>query len=132
LIDAVKNSSTNPNIVYKFFNSRADAEASINQIPNVYMLANNANVPVQIWVRAEEPGNPCPDIESFKLSFLNCNLALNPLKDLTKCEGDPIQTFDLTVQTPLVYNNAAGFTVTYHLNSADATSGQNPLSPSVL
>src|SRR5690606_7559987 len=25
-----------------------------------------------------------------------------------------------------------GFTVTYHLNSADATSGQNPLSPSVL
>src|SRR5690554_8130847 len=47
--------------------------------------------------------------------------------DLTICEGDSVQTFDLTVQTPLVYNNASGYAVTYHLSQNDANSGQNAI-----
>lgn len=127
LIDAVANVTTNPNMLFKFYTSQQNALDDVNAIPDVYMLANNAAVPVTIWVRAYEEGNPCPDVESFTLNFLNCNLALNPLPDLTICEGDPVQTFDLTVQTPLVYNNAVGYSVTYHLSSADANTNQNAI-----
>src|SRR5690606_930485 len=127
LTDAVSNVTTNPDILFNFYTSQQDAEDDVNSIPNVYMLSNTATVPVTIWVRAYELNNPCPSIASFTLDFINCSLALNPLSDLTICEGDSVQTFDLTVQTPLVYNNAAGYTVTYHLNNADAISGQNAI-----
>ncbi|WLD23026.1 choice-of-anchor L domain-containing protein [Flavobacterium dauae] len=127
LTDAVSNVTSNPDILFKFYTSQQDAEDDVNSIPSVYMLSNNAQVPVTIWVRAYELNNPCPYISSFTLDFMNCVLSLNPLSDLTLCEGDSVQTFDLTVQTPLVYNNAVGYTVTYHLNNADATSGQNAI-----
>ena len=127
LTDAVSNVTTNPDILFNFYLSQQDAEDDVNSIPNVYMLSNTATVPVTIWVRAYELNNPCPSIASFTLDFINCSLSLNPLSDLSICEGDSVQTFDLTVQTPLVYNNAAGYTVTYHLNNADAISGQNAI-----
>src|SRR5690606_20026753 len=127
LTDAVLNVTNNPNILFNFYTSQQDAEDDVNSIPSVYMLSNTATVPVTIWVRAYELTNPCPSIASFTLDFINCSLSLNPLSDLRICEGDSVQTFDLTVQTPLVYNNASGYTVSYHLNNADAISGQNAI-----
>ena len=127
LKDAVVGVTANPNILFSFYTTQQDAQNDTNAIPDLYNLANNATVPVTIWVRAYELNNPCPYIGSFNLNFINCVLTLNHLDDLKICEGDTVQTFDLTVQTPLVYNNAAGYTVTYHLNSADATTGQSPI-----
>ncbi|KAA5538385.1 T9SS type B sorting domain-containing protein [Paenimyroides baculatum] len=127
LKDALVGKTTNPNILYSFYTSQQDAQNDTNSIPDLYTLANNAVTPVTIWVRAYELNNPCPYIASFTLSFLNCTLALNPLADLSICEGESVQTFDLTVQTPLVYNNAAGYTVSYHLSKPDADTNQSPI-----
>src|SRR5690606_29404252 len=101
LKDAVVGVTTNPNILFSFYVTKQDAEDDTNAIPDLYTLANNASTPVTIWVRAYELNNPCPYVSSFTLSFLNCVLTLNPLSDLSICEGESVQTFDLTVQTPL-------------------------------
>jgi len=127
LKDALVGKTTNPNILFSFYTSQQDAQADTNSIPDLYTLANNAATPVTIWVRAYELNNPCPYVASFTLSFLNCVLTLNPLADLSICEGESVQTFDLTVQTPLVYNNAAGYTVSYHLSKPDADTNQNAI-----
>ena len=127
LKDAVVNSSTNPNILYSFYKTKTDADNDTNEIPDLYNLSNTAMVPVTIWVRAYELNNPCPYVTSFTLDFVNCTLALNILPNLSICEDETVQTFDLTVQTPLVYNNAIGYTVTYHLNKADADTGQSAI-----
>jgi len=127
LKDAVVGVTTNPNILFSFYVTKQDAEDDTNAIPDLYTLANNASTPVTIWVRAYELNNPCPYVSSFTLSFLNCVLTLNPLADLSICEGESVQTFDLTVQTPLVYNNAVGYTVSYHLSKPDADTNQNAI-----
>lgn len=127
LKDAVVGVTTNPNILYNFYLTKLDAENDTNKISDLYNLANNANVPRTIWVRAYELNNPCPFISSFTIDFINCALTLNPLPDLSICEGASVQTFDLTVQTPVVYNNAVGFAVTYHLSKPDADTGVNPI-----
>ena len=127
LKDALTGVTSNPNILFSFYTSQQDAQADTNAIPDLYTLANNAVTPVTIWVRAYELNNPCPYVSSFTLSFLNCTLALNPLPDLSICEGDSVQTFDLTVQTPIVYNNAVGYGVSYHLSKADADTNQNAI-----
>ena len=127
LKDALVGTTTNPDILFSFYTSQLDAENDTNAISDLYTLANNAATPVTIWVRAYELNNPCPYVTSFTLSFLNCVLTLNPLADLSICEGESVQTFDLTVQTPLVYNNAAGYTVSYHLSKPDADTNQNAI-----
>ena len=127
LKDAVVGVTTNPNILYKFYESKQNAEDDVNAVSDLYNLPNNANVPRTIWVRAYEVNNPCPFVGSFTIDFSNCVLTLNPLADLSICEGETVQTFDLTVQTPLVYNNAAGYTVSYHLNKPDADTNQSPI-----
>jgi len=127
LKDAVVGVTTNPDILFSFYATQQDAENDTKAIPDLYTLANNAATPVTIWVRAYELNNPCPYVTSFTLSFLNCVLTLNPLSDLSICEGESVQTFDLTVQTPLVYNNAAGYTVSYHLSKPDADTNQNAI-----
>src|SRR5690606_7509065 len=102
LKDALVGTTTNPDILFSFYLSQQDAESDTNAISDLYTLANNAATPVTIWVRAYELNNPCPYVTSFTLSFLNCVLTLNQLADLSICEGESVQTFDLTVQTPLV------------------------------
>jgi len=127
LKDAVVGVTADPDILFSFYTSQLDAQNDTNAISDLYTLANNAATPVTIWVRAYELNNPCPYVTSFTLSFLNCVLTLNPLADLSICEGESVQTFDLTVQTPLVYNNAAGYTVSYHLSKPDADTNQNAI-----
>jgi len=127
LKDAVVGVTADPDILFSFYASQLDAQNDTNSISDLYTLANNAATPVTIWVRAYELNNPCPYVTSFTLSFLNCVLTLNPLADLSICEGESVQTFDLTVQTPLVYNNAAGYTVSYHLSKPDADTNQNAI-----
>src|SRR5690606_38838324 len=87
LKDAVVGVTTNPNILFSFYATQQDAENDTNAIPDLYYLTNNATAPVTLWVRAYELNNPCPYVSSFTLSFLNCVLTLNPLEDLSICEG---------------------------------------------
>src|SRR5690606_28542221 len=127
LKDALVGTTTNPDILFSFYLSQQDAESDTNAISDLYTPANNAATPVTIWVRAYELNKPCPYVSSFTLSFLNCVLTLNPLEELSIWEGESVQTFDSTVQAPLLYNNAAGYTVSYHLSKPDADTNQNAI-----
>src|SRR5690554_773546 len=126
LNDAMVGTTSGTNWNFSYYLSKSNADNDVNEISNFYDLANTATSRT-IWVRVYELNNPCVYVTSFTLSFLNCIIELNRLSDLTICEGDSVQTFDLTVQTPLVYNNASGYAVTYHLSQNDANAGQNAL-----
>ena len=126
LDDAMAGTSSNSNYLYSYYLSQSDAQNDVNAIPSFYDLPNN--VPSQtIWVRVYQLNNPCDYITSFNLSFINCVIELNRLSNLSICEGDPVQTFDLTVQTPLVYNNASGYSVDYYTTQNDANAAQNAI-----
>src|SRR5690606_11053287 len=131
LNDAMFGTTSNPNLLFSYYLSQSDADNDVNEISNFYDLVNTATSRT-IWVRVYELNNPCVYVTSFTLSFINCIIELNRLSDLTICEGDSVQTFDLTVQTPLVYNNASGYAVTYHLSQNDANAGQNAIPASNL
>src|SRR5690554_4012445 len=126
LNDAMVGTTSGTNWNFSYYLSKSNADNDVNEISNFYDLANTATSRT-IWVRVYELNNPCVYVTSFTLSFINCIIELNRLSDLTICEGDSVQTFDLTVQTPLVYNNASGYAVTYHLSQNDANSGQNAI-----
>src|SRR5690606_787923 len=126
LNDAMVGTTSNPNLLFSYYLNQNNANNDVNSIPNFYDLPNSATSRT-IWVRVYELNNPCVYVTSFTLSFVNCIIELNRLSDLTICEGDSVQTFDLTVQTPLVYNNASGYAVTYHLSQNDANAGQNAI-----
>ncbi|WCM41727.1 T9SS type B sorting domain-containing protein [Flavobacterium sp. CBA20B-1] len=127
LDDALTGVTSNPDILFSYYLTQQDAENDTNAISNFYNLPNSTTGSLTIWVRAYELNNPCPYVTSFTISLLNCSLTLNPLPDLSICEGASVQTFDLTVQTPVVYNNAAGYIVTYHLSKPDADTGINAI-----
>src|SRR5690554_7319825 len=126
LNDAMVGTTSGTNWNFSYYLSKSNADNDVNEISNFYDLANTATSRT-IWVRVYELNNPCVYVTSFTLSFINCIIELNRLSDLTICEGDSVQTFDLTVQTPLVYNNASGYAVTYHLSQNDANAGQNAI-----
>src|SRR5690554_4548720 len=127
LNDGMAGTTSNPKWNFSYYLSQNDANNDVNEISNLYDLANSA-ISRTIWVRVYELNNPCAYVTSFSISLINCIIELNPLSDLTICEGDTVQTFDLTVQTPLVYNNASGYVVTYHQSQNDANAGQNAIS----
>src|SRR5690554_1478447 len=126
LNDAMVGTTSGTNWNFSYYLSKSNADNDVNEISNFYDLANTATSRT-IWVRVYELNNPCVYVTSFTLSFINCIIELNRLSDLTICEGDSVQTFDLTVQTPLVYNNASGYAVTYHLSQNDADLGQSAI-----
>ena len=127
LEDAMVGTTSNTNLRWKFYESQQDANDDTNALSNLYDLANSTTGSKTIWVRVYEQNNPCYYVTSFTLSFLNCNITLNQLDNLSICEGDAVQTFDLTVQTALVYNNALGYDVTYHQSQQDAANNQNAI-----
>ena len=117
-------------VTYSFHPTQADAENNINAIGPDYALDNNITQPVTIWVRVQDNNYPCFKLVSFTIGFKNCDLILNQLSDLSVC-GEANNLFNLNVQTPLVYNNNTGYTVTYHNTeaAAEANTGaiQEPL-----
>lgn len=126
LRDVQPSVSSNPNVVYSYYNREEDAQLNVNGIV-VNQEVNIADSPRKIWFRAVDPGMSlnCYTVDSFYLVVNNCALQLRDLDNLIIC--DPATTFDLTVQTPIVYNNTPGFTVTYHTTQAGALAGNNAI-----
>ena len=126
LRDVQPSVSSNPNVIYSYFANEQDAQLNINGIA-VDQVVNVIDSPKKIWFRAIDPGMSmtCFTLDSFYLVVNNCALQLRKLDNLIIC--NPETTFDLTVQTPIVYNNTPGFTVTYHTTQAGAMAGNNAI-----
>src|SRR5690606_14400358 len=119
LRDAI-NEENPQSIFYEFYLSEEDAINDENEISHFYDIDNDIEEPIDIWVVARLPDNKCVNIDSFQLIMLDCELMLNNLDNLIICGGDGSETFDLTVHTPVVFWNAVGYSVTYHLTEQDA------------
>ncbi|WP_452597865.1 choice-of-anchor L domain-containing protein, partial [Pontimicrobium sp. MEBiC01747] len=80
-----------------------------------------------IHIRVENAATMmCPATDSFELQFLN--VSLNPAPDMEVCDdisNDGTETFDLQSQTAAILGTqaAADYTVTYHLDFANADAG---------
>ncbi|MDN3708077.1 choice-of-anchor L domain-containing protein [Myroides ceti] len=107
-------------VMYTYHLSEDDAENETGAIDEFYSIPNDSN-PVTIWVRIQSLNNPCYKIKSFTISVIDCPLNLVYLPNLAICADQP-NSFDLTVQSAIVYHGALGYTVTYHHSEDDANS----------
>lgn len=125
LTDVEASMSGDPTYIYTYYDSQVNAVDRINPI-GVNQVVHVDDSPKQIWVGVEVENNPfCYVVDSFYLIVRDCNLNLNVLTDLYVCaETD---TFDLTVQRPLVYNNNSNYRVTFYTALADAELAQNEI-----
>ncbi|HLW62679.1 MAG TPA: choice-of-anchor L domain-containing protein, partial [Flavobacterium sp.] len=89
LNDGMAGTTSNPKWNFSYYLSQNDANNDVNEISNLYDLANSA-ISRTIWVRVYELNNPCAYVTSFSISLINCIIELNPLSDLTICEGDTV------------------------------------------
>lgn len=111
-----------------YYNSAADADADINQLPDIYTYATN---PETIFIRAENDDTSCYFVTSIDIN-INPNPIANPVSDMEACISDnsnSTQAFNLSQQTATVLGtqNPALFTVSYHVSIEDAENDVNPL-----
>ncbi len=118
-------------VSYSFHSTQDGAENNTDIIDSDYLLDNDTTTPVTIWVRVQDNNYPCYKIVSFTIGFKNCALELNQLSDLSVC-GEANNQFNLTVQTPLVYNNNTGYAVTYHNTEAAAEANTGAITEPLL
>lgn len=130
LNDVITQLNINDTYNIKFYNSERDAQN--NNAP--IALTQTLNTAVDgfsrtIWVRVDREGMQCFAIDSFELLALRCELDLNELPNLSVCSELAVTTapFDLTVQTPRVYNNNPNYEVLYFLTQEDANLNRNAI-----
>ncbi|MDR2221963.1 MAG: T9SS type B sorting domain-containing protein [Flavobacteriaceae bacterium] len=125
-------------IKYKFFETKADAEANGAYISDIYEFTHGPNPTKEIWVRmvntnSIDPKDPentgCSLIKSFKVTLKDCDVPVAYLEDMHQCEviGATDYFFDLSQYDSKAGYGVAGVVVTYHHSSQDANLGQNAI-----
>ncbi|MEM6720196.1 MAG: choice-of-anchor L domain-containing protein [Bacteroidota bacterium] len=126
--DIIIDDSTGVSLSYH--NSAADADSDTNPLPDIYTYMLN---PETIFIRAEDISTGCYFVQSIDINILPNPIA-NPVSNMEACISDnanTTQTFNLTDQnaTILGTQNAASFTVSYHVSIEDAENDVSPLPP---
>lgn len=108
--------------------SQADADGNLNALISPYQ---NISSPQTIFIRIENNDNiACFDTSSFNVEVFDTPTA-NTIQDQLICDdnNDGFWSLDLTTLTTTVLGtqNAADFSVTYHLSQADADANTNVL-----
>ncbi|WP_397299956.1 T9SS type B sorting domain-containing protein [Nonlabens ulvanivorans] len=112
----------------EYYLSQADADNGANPVTLPYIATTMTQT---LFARVSNNNNEdCYDTTSFDIEIFAQPTA-NSVNDLEVCDDDfdGFQTFDLSIQTPLILDtqSTADFTVSYHESQADADSGNNPL-----
>ncbi|MDB9720489.1 choice-of-anchor L domain-containing protein [Winogradskyella sp.] len=120
-----------PDIVITYHETPTDAEMGDNAIVGLYTnIVPNTQL---IYVRAENTVTGCYSLTQNSLQLIVDAAPQIPtvIEDYMICDADDngITQFDLTTKDDEIYNGAdpVGFTLTYHLNAADAATGNNPI-----
>ncbi|MEP2403494.1 MAG: T9SS type B sorting domain-containing protein, partial [Nonlabens ulvanivorans] len=113
----------------EYYLSQADADNGANPVTLPYIATTTTQT---LFARVSNNNNEdCYDTTSFDIEIFAQPTA-NSVNNLELCDDDfdGFQTFDLSIQTPLILDtqSTADFTVSYHESQADADSGNNPLS----
>ncbi|WP_339625079.1 choice-of-anchor L domain-containing protein [uncultured Winogradskyella sp.] len=120
--------ATNINISY--FTTYLDAFDNTNNLDNSYTYLTNLDT---IYVRITSTTTTCFTVYDFNLIVNPLPIANQP-NDLETCDdasNDGFESFNLDQQTATILGvqNATNFTVTYHLNLANANSNTNAIGP---
>ncbi|MGB5417208.1 choice-of-anchor L domain-containing protein [Algibacter sp.] len=118
-----------PFVNYTFSYHYSDSEARLNINPITTPIVNTLN-PQPIYVRVQDSDSSC-------FSFTTFNLIVHPLPNivvpttLQVCDGDNspdgYAIIDLTVKDDEITAGQPNLFVTYHYNSLDASTGDNPI-----
>ncbi len=124
--------STIPHFEFEYYPTQEDAENNTNEItdPEHYTLTVEDS-PKQVFVKVKDTELGCEKIVPITVITRVCALELNQLSDLSVC-GEANNQFNLTVQTPLVYNNNTGYAVTYHNTEAAAEANTGAITEPLL
>ena len=130
---------TSQSLNISYYRNLTDANSSTNPIadPSNYRNIGFPNTQ-QIFVRIENSANnSCLYVGSPITLNVDPVPISNPVANIEVCDDDTdgddtngfVQSIDLENQTPAILGtqDPSNFTVTYHENSADATTGNNPL-----
>jgi gliding motility-associated-like protein len=115
--------------------TQSEAISNSNPLPNNYPIARGS-LPATIWTRILNTATNCVIEKSFQLGLTPPPIA-NNTGDIILCEttmGSNTADFDISLQTPIVLGvqSPTIYTVSYHINPADANAGTNPIDPSVI
>jgi len=113
-----------------YFETYNNAENNTSPLATNYTFQSiNDN----IFIRVEDPNTGCFYVYDFILQVNPLPIANQP-NDIEACDDDSndgLASFDLELQTNTVLGtqNSNDFTVTYHLNTENAESGDNAIGP---
>ncbi|GAK94225.1 hypothetical protein JCM19298_700 [Nonlabens ulvanivorans] len=112
----------------EYYSSQADADNGANPISLPYIATTLTQT---LFARVSNNNNEdCYDTTSFDIEIFAQPVA-NAVNNLEVCDDDfdGFQTFDLSLQTPVILDSQSttDFTVSYHASQADADSGNSPL-----
>ncbi|HSN48815.1 MAG TPA: T9SS type B sorting domain-containing protein, partial [Flavobacterium sp.] len=118
-----------------YHSTLADANSNINSLPINYTLAA-ASLPATVWMRISNTLTNCAITKSFQLKLTPPPVANNP-GDMRLCETIPqsnVADFNVSFQTATVLGtqSPAIYDVSYHIKPSDASSGTDPIDPSVI
>jgi gliding motility-associated-like protein len=127
---AILNGNNPADFTFSYHLSQADARSGNAAIPNPTTYLNTAN-PQTIWVRKVDLAG-CVEYGSFTIETTAPSALAHEIDDLAKCAPTTVLTgimMDLTENESSILNgnNPADFTITYHLNQADAGNGVNAI-----
>ncbi|MFI1770866.1 T9SS type A sorting domain-containing protein [Thalassobellus citreus] len=119
--------SKNPdNFSVSYYLTLNDAENNTNQLPTNY----NASGVTTIYVRTEENITGSYDTTSFEINVLSAP-SINQPTPLEVCDSDVTPdgytVMDLTEKDDEITGGDSNLNVTYHYNSTDAGTGNNPI-----
>ncbi|MCF7561778.1 T9SS type B sorting domain-containing protein [Sabulilitoribacter multivorans] len=129
---STKNSELISNIPftnYAFSYHFSDSDARNNLNPITTPIANTSN-PQAIYVRIDDLDSDCFSYTSFNLVVNSVPNIVDPT-DLEVCDGDDspdgYAVIDLSQKNDEITGGQTNMLVTYHYNSLDASTGNNPI-----
>ena len=123
----------NASLSVTYHETATDATTGANPITTVGAYCNIVMGHQTIHVRVFDPAAPaCYSVETLEI-YVDPVPVPNPvIGDFVKCDDNAVpglgqEVFDLTSMDAEILNGQTGVSVTYYLNTADATGGLNPI-----
>jgi len=113
----------NPDYTVTYHSSQADADTGNNPLAIPHTPATN---PEQVFIRVTTSSG-CFDTADIDVTVNDNPPINNEPQQIDACSSNDFETFDITSVEADILLGLTGVTVSYHLSSADANTGDNPI-----
>ena len=118
-----------PTLIVTYHENLLDANSGGFPLASPYenIVAFNQTLYVRVAYDSPPNGTGCYTVVTLELIVRESPIVPQDLPDLVACDDSGFAEFDLTQQEDLIYGSQspADYTLTYHLNEADANTGLN-------